>query len=161
MCHKIIARCLPPLLSLLIAGLLAACKEKPVLYSYCSTPVEGWESVDTLKYHVDTLSSSGTYEMSIGVRTSATTLYPYQSLWLVMRQSWHNPDRTTTDTLQLQFTNAKGDVEGHGVSIYQFDFPLAALQLPAGASADIRITHIMSRELLPGITDIGVKLQKQ
>ncbi len=146
---------------LLWTTLLSACREKPVLYNYCSTPVEGWESVDTLKFHVDTLSSSGTYEMSIGVRTSATTLYPYQSLWLVMRQHWHNPDQVITDTLHLRFTTSKGDVQGHGVSIYQYDFPQSTLPLTAGASADITITHIMSRELLPGITDIGIKLQKQ
>ena len=98
-----------------------ACGERPVAYDFCSTSVEGWEPGDTLKFHVDTLDASGVYNLSIGVRTSSSTPYPYQTLWMVVRQQWHHPDQVMLDTIKMQLTNEFGDPQGHGVTLYQFD----------------------------------------
>lgn len=140
---------------------LTACKHTPVCYAYCSTPVEGWEKGDTLRYHVDTLRHDGLYAMSIGIRSSASTPYPYQTLWLVVRQRWHNPEREMCDTVECTLCSPDGDVTGTGVSVYQYEQPFSQMELTEGASADIRITHLMRTEMLPGISDVGVKIVRQ
>lgn len=146
------------LLLVLSAILLAACGEQPVVHTYQSVPVNGWEPGDTLRFRVDTLAEGGAYEASIGIRTSASVPYPYRSVWLVVKQHWHNPELLTCDTLECMLTDEKGDVVGHGVSLYQFVESFGPMNLTAGASADVSIYHIMQREMLPGITDVGIKL---
>lgn len=144
-----------------LLGLWASCDNHPAAYQYCSTPIEGWEPGDTLKYKVDTLKASGVYDFSLGVRTSSSTPYPYQSLWVVVYQQWHNPEQTMVDTVKLQLTNEWGDPQGHGVTLYQFDQPWRKLPLVKGQWADIRITHIMRSEMLRGVSDVGICLQKE
>lgn len=154
---KIASRIVLPLLAW---ASLCACTDRPSAFDYRSTPVEGWELGDTLKYHVDTIAASGNYRFSLGIRTSASTPYPYQSLWLVIKQHWHNPEQEVTDTIQYQLTNDRGDAQGHGVSLYQYDQDIKTLLLPQGASADISVYHIMRSEMIVGIADVGIKLQK-
>lgn len=137
-----------------------SCTDKPVAFDYCPTAVEGWEPGDSLKFHIDTLKHAGQYELSIGVRTSSSNPYPYQTLWLVVRQHWHNPSQELIDTIRLQLTNERGDPQGHGVTLYQYDQPWRTLQLREGQSADISIIHVMRREMLPGISDVGIQLKR-
>lgn len=143
-----------------LAGIMTGCEDKPLAFNYCPTPVEGWEPGDTLKFHVDTVKTAGTYRIDLGVRTSSSTPYPFQSLWLVVRQHWHNPNRELCDTVMFKLTNQRGDPNGHGVTIYQYDMPWQQQQIAAGASVDISISHIMRREILPGIADVGIRVQK-
>lgn len=158
--HRVSVMASRLVLPLLACAFLCACNDRPSAFDYRSTPVEGWELGDTLKYHVDTIAASGNYHFSLGIRTSASTPYPYQSLWLVVKQHWHNPEQEVTDTIQYQLTNDRGDAQGHGVSLYQYDQGIKTLLLPQGASADISVYHIMRSEMIVGIADVGIKLQK-
>lgn len=127
--HAPNALCKPLCMAALLCGLTAltgvvtGCEDKPLAFNYCPTPVEGWEPGDTLKFHVDTVKTAGTYRIDLGVRTSSSTPYPFQSLWLVVRQHWHNPNRELCDTVMFKLTNQRGDPNGHGVTIYQYDMP--------------------------------------
>lgn len=149
------------LLTLCIVLLIASCSHRPIAFEYKSTPTDGWELGDTLKFHIDTLQHSGTYGLSLGLRTSASQPYPFQSIWVVVRQHWHNPEKLLIDTLECRLTNSKGDVIGNGVSLYSFTYPLKQMQLSQGTSADISIIHIMRREIINGIVDVGVRLQRE
>ena len=162
MSAKLLRRVLSPSLFALAAGvcLLGACDSGDAAYEYLPTPVEGWEQSDTLRFHADTVRSGGEYELTLGVRSSQAVPYPFQTLWLVVRQQWHSPERLRTDTVECRLATAGGDDTGHGVSLSQHVFPIATLQVPEGASADITVTHFMRRELLPGIADVGVRLRK-
>lgn len=141
-----------------VACLLTACDPRPVAHGYCSTPIEGWEPGDTLKFSVDTLRESGAYVLILGLRASASTPYPYRSVWLAVRQHWHHPEQVRIDTIEFKLTDAKGDMMGHGVSLYQYSLPLDTLNLTAGNSVDLSINHVMRSEMLPGIASVGVKL---
>ena len=141
-----------------VACLLTSCEPRPVAHDYCSTPIEGWEPGDTLKFSIDTLRESGTYILTLGLRASASTPCPYRSVWLAVRQHWHNPEQQRIDTIELKLTDSKGDVIGHGVSLYQYTLSLDSLQLKAGSSAKFSINHVMRSEMLPGIAAVGVKL---
>lgn len=174
------------LLALLLA-LGGAClhdKARPVAYAYVPTPVDGWETGDTLHFTVDSLPRTAPYNVAVGLRTSAAQPFPYRSLWLVVRERWTVPalydqmadsallmrlhavraaDSTAwhfehTDTVQLRLTDAEGDVVGEGISRFQYVFTLHTHVLPRGARADVSIFHLMRRDMLPGITDVGIML---
>lgn len=151
---------LPFLLLAFLLFLLAGCGKRPAAFEFRNTPVEGWEAGDTLHYHIDTLRRAGDYRLSLGLRTSAATPYPFQSIWLVVRQQWHNPDTLFVDTLECRLTNSKGDVTGDGVSLYAYSQEMRTLPLAEGTSADVKITHIMRREMIRGIVDVGIRLDK-
>lgn len=147
-------------LLLLLTGLalLAACDRAPVYSTYRSTPAEGWETIDTLTFPVDSIRRAGTYRLSIGVRTGAARPYPFQTLWMVVKQVWHTPRQLRIDTLSCRLVTPDGDRIGRGVSLYQYDFPLDTLTLPQGARGYITIRHIMRRTVLQGIVNVGVRL---
>lgn len=150
-----------PLALLLAASIIvgmAACDSVPVSYAYRSTPVNGWEPKDTLSFPIDTIGRTGRYAMSVGVRTTA--LFPFQSLWLVVKQQWHQTSAGKLDTVVCRFTNTTGDPANHGLSLNQFEFPFDTLHLQRGDRGHITVRHIMRRDILPGVSDIGIIMRE-
>lgn len=146
------------LMLLVGAGTLTGCERRPAAFAYRSAPTDGWEQGDTLQFHVDSLARTGRYQLTLGLRTSVAKPCPFQSVWIVMRQHWHHPDTVMTDTVECRLTNAKGDVTGDGVTLYTTTCPVKQLWLDQGASADISVAHIMRREILTGVADVGIRL---
>lgn len=140
--------------------LITACHRSPIAYEYQPTPTDGWEPGDTLHFTTDTLTESGTYQLHIGVRTATAISYPYHSLWLVIQQDWQRPSHQQTDTIEYQLANRQGDKIGQGVTLYQYELPVTQIQLEEGNYAQIRVHHIMRNDLLTGIADVGIKLEK-
>ena len=126
---------------LLLSLLLVACNRHHVAkFSYRSTPVDGWESADTLIFPIDSLPADGRYALSIEARFLSQARY--------------------ADTIYCSLTDHEGDVSGKGVSVYQYSFPVDTFQLHRGARGTITIHHIMRRNLLPGVSDVGIRLER-
>lgn len=149
-------------LALTIALLLmAGCRQRTIYHHYCATPVEGWEMIDTLTYTVDTLTQTDNYAIELGVRTSQAVGYPFQTLWIEVRQVWYTPGgalEQRCDTLACKMTNPMGDSKGQGTSMHQFCYGLDTLRLSRGTWGYLRVRHIMRRDLLPGVTDVGIRI---
>lgn len=146
--------------SLAAAALLlltASCEQRTVLHAYKPTAIEGWEKNDSLIFPVDSLPRTGRYNLMLGLRT--TSAYPYQEVWIIVDTRLRQPRFEHSDTLHCQLVNAKGDIRGRGVSTYQYDFPLDAKYLLRGQRGQIRIHHMMKREILPGISDVGIEIR--
>ena len=120
--------------------------------------MEGWESKDTLTFSIDSLTMEDTYVLSLGIRTAVN--YPFQSLWVVVKQSWNTPLRQRIDTVACVTHDTHGNALGKGVARSQQLMAVDTLQLPIGARGTISIRHIMRRDLLPGISDVGIELRK-
>lgn len=145
---------------LLFALLLVACNRRPVAtFSYRSTPVDGWENADTLIFPIDSLPADGRYALTVGVRTSSAYPYPFRMLALSIEARFLSQTRYA-DTLYCSLTDHEGDVSGKGVSVYQYTFPVDTFQLHRGARGTITIHHIMRRNLLPGVSDVGIRLER-
>lgn len=137
---------------------VASCREGTVMHFYRETPVEGWDQSDALVYPIDTVKDGGVYKMEVGVRT--TNGYPYQKLWLTISAELHNPDTAFADTLACGFVDAGGARDGSGTDTYQYRYDAGTVELRKGQSGTFRIQHIMRREILPGISDIGIRLSR-
>lgn len=142
---------------MIAAGLAASCSTGTVYDSYAHTPLSGWEKNDTLTFNTQRMAYSGTYHQEVGLRM--TTAYPFVSISLIVEQQILPKGRIITDTLKCPITDMRGNFLGDGISSYQYQFPLRDIQLNRGDSLHVSIRHNMKREILPGVSDIGLKME--
>ncbi len=139
--------------------LLSACKHKTVYNRYLHTSVTGWERNDTLFYAIPAMKEGGKYTEEVGIRINGD--YPFLSLTLIIEQTRVSDQVMERDTLQCDLIDKHGHYMGKGISHYQNTFQLKTISLNKDDSLRIAIRHDMKREMLPGITEIGVKLSKR
>jgi gliding motility-associated lipoprotein GldH len=137
---------------------LASCDKNTVFDKYDHTPLQGWEKNDTLIFEVPPVTATGLYRANMGLRINGA--FPFMSLCLVVEQTIYPSHRVITDTLNYHLINKNGTSQGQGLSYYQYSFPITELTLNKGDSIHICIRHNMKRDILPGISDIGVKISK-
>ena len=139
--------------------IFVSCDNRTVFSHYESTPVRGWERNDTLTFNIEAMQETNLYAEEIGVRITGE--YPFKGLSLIVEQTVYPSNTMITDTLNCDLIDDVGHANGHGISHYQYQFPLTTLKLNKGESVHVAIRHCMKREILPGITDIGLKLSRQ
>ena len=147
-----------------IALLFPSCNGALIYDKYEHTPIAGWEKNDTLSFKVPPLASDGTYQGSLGLRI--TGAYPFMKLTLIVTSKVFPKDGSkgdytiSEDTLQCDLIDQFGRTKGQGISYYQYNMPISAKDLQEGDSLLFSIRHDMKREILPGISDIGLKLTR-
>jgi gliding motility-associated lipoprotein GldH len=87
-------------------------------------------------------------------------LYPYQNLWLLCKQE--QPDSmVVTDTLECMLADDFGKWLGNGMTLYQNVFSLRdRYYFPDTGAYTLNIRHGMRDELLKGIENIGLLIEK-
>ena len=143
-------------MGIIAATALQSCNESKVYDKYDHTPLSGWEKNDTLRFDIPRLTADGMYKSTLGLRI--TDNYPFMGLTLIVEQRLMPADTIFTDTVKCELTDRNGKTRGKGVSYYQFRFPVTKMQLSKGDSLHIRVRHDMKREMLPGISDVGISL---
>lgn len=138
----------------------SSCSRRTVIHRFEPVDVQGWSPNDTIRFTVDSIGTEGCYTPTVGIRTSAHVLYPYRSLFLVVRQIWHQPEQVRTDTVECKLTDEHGNTTGNGVSLYQYEFVQPPVQLEQGSYGNITVSHLMRNDLLQGITEIGIELSR-
>ena len=78
---------------------------------------------------------------------------------IVEQQTWPT-GYMRSDTLSCNLIDEDGTILGEGISFYQYNFPMNNITLTEGDSLHVSIRHNMKREILPGISDIGLTLRK-
>ncbi len=142
---------------------LAACNSSTVYDEYAHTPIAGWEKNDSLSFEIPPLAATGYYRESLGLRTMGS--FPFTGLTLIVRQTIYPANKheeyiERVDTVQCQLTNKNGGIKGQGISYYQYNFPINVYKMSQGDSIHIAIRHDMKREILPGVSDVGVKISR-
>ncbi len=139
-------------------ALCMACTEGKVYHHYDHTPIAGWEKVDTLTYNVPALADSGLYATDLGLRINNS--FPFMGLTLIVEQTVYPSHQRLIDTLNCKLMGQDGTAKGQGVSYYQYHFKVSQTLLHQGDSLHITVRHDMKREILPGISDIGIAVNK-
>lgn len=140
-------------------AMLSACHSKTVYNHYEHTSVAGWERNDTLSFDISAMEAGGSYLEELGLRINGE--YPFMSVSLIVEQTTLPRHTMRCDTLVCSLIDERGNATGQGISHYQYVFPLRTLKLDAGESLHIAVRHDMKREMLPGITNVGIRLQKK
>ena len=138
---------------------LSACDESLAYSHYEHTQLAGWEKSDTLYFNTPRMRQKGRYRMELGLRTTGD--YPFTSLTLSIEQRVFPAKSIKNYRIKCKLMEENGVTRGQGVSVYQFAFPVADVDLNEGDSVQIRIRHDMKREILPGIADVGIKLSRK
>ena len=144
-------------------SILASCNGATVYDTYVHTPIAGWEKNDTLSFDVPPLTEGGNYQENLGLRI--TRAYPFMGLTLIVEQTiFHNKQKMVAeskkDTVNCQLIDKNGSSKGQGISYIQYNLPINVYPMQEGDSIHIAIRHDMKREILPGMSDVGVKISK-
>jgi len=152
-------RLLKTILILAVAALWMSCDRQKVYSHYEHVIQEGWEKNDTLFYEVPPVKEAGTYEEIIGIRTDIS--FPFQSIALNVAQEVIPQGTRYQTTKNCVLYDATGKERGSGISRFQNEIYLTDIQLNKGDSVRICITHNMRREILSGVSDIGIILKRK
>ena len=139
------------------AAVAVSCATDTVYYSYAHTPVAGWEKNDTLTFNIPGMAAPGTYSQQVGLRM--TSALPLTSISLIVEQRIMPRGKVLTDTIKCPITDIRGNFLGDGISSFQYMFPLREVTLNKKDSIHVSIRHNMKREILPGVSDIGLKME--
>ena len=143
---------------LMVAVLLTACNHGTVYQHYEHVPNGGWETNDTLSFEIGPLLEAGTYQEKLELRIDE--FYPFLGLSLKVEQTIFPRGERYFQTLSCDLIEKNGAYKGNGISFYQYGFDLNDLHLEKGDSIHIIVRHNMKREIMPGVTDIGILLKK-
>lgn len=149
------------ILSLFSACLLTACNEHTVYHSYQSLPNEEWGKSDTLSFQIPiTDSVPTTLRLFAEVRNSIE--YPYHDLHLFISQNLQDSTVWRTDTIAFCLADSTGRWTGHGWgSIYQSETFITSVRPLHPANYTIKIMSGMKDEKLQGLSDVGIRIEKQ
>ena len=144
-----------------LAMFVASCSQRrPTVFSFQPAPVEGWEQTDTLSFPIDTIHESGTYILSVALRTNTATPYPFRNLSILLTERLSStPERCKA--LSLELDREPDTFESNGISLKQYIFTADTLHLHSvPISGKIQVSHQMKSRHLHGIRDIGIRLEK-
>ncbi len=137
---------------------LTACNPKTVYHHFEHTTADGWQREDTLYFAVPAITEAGSYNTTLEVRTNNS--YPFRNLSLIVIKKKWPEGSMTCDTLACLINDEKGQPLGNGISEYVLPFSVSTETLQPGDSLSFSIYHRMRRETLPGIMDIGIRINK-
>ena len=149
---------------LLTAWLCTTCIGNKTFDQYQQIPTAGWEKNDTLSFAVPPVGNNGLYSVDLGIRTIGS--YPFMSLTLIVDILREGTTLTDKEGWQEQRINChlfdeKGHVKGYGINYYQYHFHVTSLALNIGDSLQVKVRHDMKREILPGISNLGIQLRRE
>ena len=140
-----------------IAISVSSCDDSRIYDCYAATPQNGWERNEVLHFEVSKIEKAGIYQQCVQLR--ANQKYPFQTVTLIVEQTIFPQKQVYQDTIECHIINEEGQLEGkNGISSTEVVAPLRTLQLRQGDSLAISIRHDMRRELLPGISDVGIRI---
>lgn len=143
-------------LLLAVVIVISACDLDTVYFHYGHTPIQGWEKNDTLTFDVGPIERPGIYDTNLGLRINGA--YPFTTLALIVEKTIYPRKQVLTDTVICKLTSEGNDARRHGTSYSQYTTQTSGITLSPGDSIHITVRHCMKRDILPGISDIGMRI---
>lgn len=142
-----------------VAMAFASCNRSTIYSQYLHTPLSGWEKNDTLTFSIPRMQTDMVLKAIIGLRI--TDAYPFKTVCLIVDKAISPDNIIDSDTINCSLFDNDGMSKGRGVSCYQFNYHVSNMHLMKGDSVAIHIRHNMKREILPGISDVGITLEEK
>ena len=143
----------------LAAAVLTSCRNdsRVAVCQYANISNGAWDRPDRITFPVDSISTNGNYRLTISLRT--TNEVQFQTFYLTAEQHFTHPEHHSTDTVAVALTDETGKIQGKGLGLYNYSVALATTTpLRQGQSGEITVGHIMRRNQLAGIINVGIKL---
>ena len=143
-------------LFILQTSFFAACTGGTVFHSYKPLPPEGWERSDTVCFSLPQAETGPGGTLTVGLRTVAHV--GMQELVLVVEQCSDSATVCRRDTVHYPLENAEGNALVGGINLHQYETRHLPFSVPKDCTPTIRIHHLMTRESVRGITELGIKV---
>ncbi len=147
-------------------AVLVACSGPATYSSYQSTRKNAWGLKDTISFDFPVQDTLSRYNLYIMLRNNED--YPYSNIILITRTYF--PDQTLiTDTLEYEMTNSRGEFLGTGFGSEKENKLLYKENVRFRHTGEYRISIrqamrerniIQGIDPLPGITDVGLQIEK-
>ena len=144
---------------ILIGVGLCSCDPDGIYESNVDIPAEGWRRTDLARFEVDIADTDSPCNIYINVRNNNS--YKYMDLWLFV--DVHSPSGIVErDTVKVILADFHGKWLGHGLGS-KFDtrlFLRRNVKFPVAGKYVFEYEQAMREELLTGIEDIGLRIEK-
>ena len=141
-----------------------SCSDPRTYDQYKSVSLQGWQRNDTRTFDIPR-QWEGNYQLDLCLRAAQT--YPYRNLSVIIERKViyfrqrKKLEKTYNDTVNCEVINVKGTLVGHkGITSTEILQAVTSFRLNRNDSLQVKIHHIMNRESLPGISDVGIRLLK-
>ena len=149
----------PYIVCIFLITLFISCgNHNTMFHEYVAIDNEEWYYNDSLHFEIDSVEISGNLTTILEFRTSAK--YPYRNISIVMEQSLRNGNKRIQKTVAYDIIDSKGRKNGEGITYMTHQVPFCTMNVNTGDTIDINIKHNMQDNILPGITDVGVLVEK-
>ena len=140
---------------LLPVCLFTACQED-MAHQFCAIDCNGWSQNAKARFCIAELKGHKTYDLALEARIGKR--YPYRDLWVAVDTRLHgNP--YTSDTLCLDIVSPTGEMDGYGRELLEYQMPVRQFRLDSRDTLEVCVRHIMSAKVIPGVHDIGIRLE--
>ena len=146
-------------LTFTVALALSSCNRKTIYSHYEPVSLDGWDAEDYLYFDIDPIAADGIYSQRVGLRHNGD--YPFMRFTIVVDQHVTPSGFHSVDTINIGLVDQDGNMTAQGINYHIFDFELRRLELHAGDSLHFSVHHIMTREVIPGISDVGITLVRE
>lgn len=146
-------------LLLTIYGLSCCTGPTAIYHSYHHITAD-WTRNDTLSYEVFVPDSMKQYEAFILIRYLSS--YPYKNIALQVEHNLKDTLSWSVDTLQCNFADKERSPwnTSEWGGLYQIRIPVGKSIVEAPRNFNFKITHIMEKDSIPGINDIGILMER-
>lgn len=141
-----------------IISLFSACNGDMTYSKYTDISIAGWERSDSVIFNIPPLKQTGIYAPTLGVRIDNS--FPFKSVAIIVEQTVYPQKTIFRDTINCKLYDDKGRLLGNGVSNHLYIYNVEPRHYQQGDSIHIFIRHDMKREILPGITSVGIEFSK-
>ena len=154
------------IIALMVIAIGATSCSDPRTYDhYKSVSLQGWSRKDTLTFDIPR-QWEGNYQLDLCLRAAQT--YPYRNISMIIERKViyyrqrKKREKTYNDTSNCEIINDKGILVGQkGITSTEIRQAITSFRLNRNDSMHVTIHHIMNRESLPGISNVGVRLIKE
>lgn len=140
--------------------LLSGCGQQEGLsfHTYCSIAPEGWQNQDTLDFELCIRDSAVCYALTVEMRNRAE--YPYLNLPLSIAFVDSVGTLLACDSIQLLLADGQGSWRGKGWGgLYCSAKEAKPICVPYSGRYTLRLSYALPDSLLPGLSDIGIRLE--
>lgn len=148
-----------PFALMLLIGLMA-CNPQVVFEQNKKVDSQGWEFTHFYEFQETFTDTTALYDLFLNVRNN--TDYPYSN-FIVFFETEFPDGRIFRDTIETILADRGGKWTGTGfgnIKTNSFHFR-KDVWFPLEGEYIFRIEQAMRRELLPGITDIGLRIERK
>jgi gliding motility-associated lipoprotein GldH len=123
-------------------------------------PNSTWSLTNNPDFRIAVNDSTTRTNIFFNIRTGSK--YPFRNIWLFVTATSPNGKTSITDTLQYDLADEKGRWYGKGFGdIHELKLPYRQnVFFPVKGTYNFKIQHGMRTEDLPGVYDIGIRVEK-